>query len=174
MLALQRTPGKPVPGHVALDLFDEAALSMESTNQGRTWFVKEARILSRPSGIGRSYEALRAASAFASMIARNPVGAEGRAKVAVLIRTVFGAFAGGGFPPAILFKGVYRFALEEGYPVKQQWLPSLPAQLRSEAEILLRTPVAGLGNSSVQDSTCAALQRRLEDYLREQTEILVD
>jgi hypothetical protein len=52
--------------------FDEAFLSLESSNQGRTWFVREARILCRSAGIGRSYEALRAASAFAALIARNP------------------------------------------------------------------------------------------------------
>jgi hypothetical protein len=174
MHALQRAPKKPAPGHLALDLFDEAALSMESANQGRTWFVREARILARFSGIGRSYEALRAASAFASMIARNPVGAESRPKVAVLLRTVFGALADGGLPPVILFKSVYRFALEEGYPVKQQWLPSLPAGIRGRAEILLRTPVAGLDASAIPDAECAALQRRLEEYLRESTEILLD
>jgi hypothetical protein len=174
MLALQRMPGKPAPGHVALDLFDEASLAMESANQGRTWFVREARLLCRAGGIGRSYEALRAASAFAAMIARNPVGPEGRVKVADLLRTVFGAFAGGGPPSAILFKGVYRFALEEGYPVKQDWLPSLPRELGAWAALLLRTSVAGLREKPIPEEVCDTLQRRLDEYLRDRTEILVD
>jgi hypothetical protein len=174
MLALQRTPKKPTPGHVALDLFDEASLDLESSNQGRTWFVREARILSRPSGIGRSYEALQAASAFASLIARNQVEAESRPKVTALLRTVFGAFDRTGSPAVIYFKSLYRFAAEEGYPVKQQWLPSLPPHLRTQAQLLLRTPLATLEASAVPDSEQKALQRRLEDYLRENTEILLE
>src|SRR4051812_33761469 len=48
----------------AIDLFDEAELWLESSNQGRTWFIKEHRFMQRYGGIGRSYDALRAASAF--------------------------------------------------------------------------------------------------------------
>jgi len=134
MLALQRNSGKQAAGHVPLDIFDEASLAMESSNQGRTWFVREARLLRRAGGIGQSYEALRAASHFSAMIARNPVEAEGRPKVANLLRTVFAALGAGASPQAVLFKGVYRFALEEGYPVKQQWLPfpSRPSPASSE------------------------------------------
>ena len=47
-----------------LDLFDEAELWLESSNQGRTWFIKEHRLIQRHDGIGRSYEALSAAAAF--------------------------------------------------------------------------------------------------------------
>ena len=61
---LQRTPKRPSPGHVQLDLFDEVALILESSNQGRTWFVREVRLLARATAIGRSYETLQAASAF--------------------------------------------------------------------------------------------------------------
>jgi hypothetical protein len=174
LLALQRAPKKPGRGHVALDLFDEASLHLESSNQGRTWFVREARILSRQDGIGRSYEALQAASAFASLIARNPVETESRPNVTALLRAVFAALAAGGAPAVIYFKGVYRFALEEGYPVKQQWLPSLPELLRSQAGLLLRTPLAALEAQAVPEAARANLQRRLETYLRENTEILLD
>jgi hypothetical protein len=59
-----------------LDLFDETELWLESSNQGRTWFVKELRLLNRQTGIGRSYETLRLASAFATLLARNRVSEE--------------------------------------------------------------------------------------------------
>jgi hypothetical protein len=159
---------------VALDLFDEVSLHLESSNQGRTWFVREARILSRPGGIGRSYEALQAASAFAALIARNPVEHESRPNVTALLRAVFSALAAAGPPAVIYLKSLYRFASEEGYPVKQQWLPSLPKLLRSQAELLLRTPLAALGAQAVPAEACGNLQRRLETYLRENTEILLD
>jgi hypothetical protein len=158
---------------VALDLFDEAYLQLESSNQGRTWFVREARILSRSLGVGRSYEALQAASAFAALIARNPVEADGRGGVATLLRAVLAALATGAPPAVVYFKSLYRFAREEGYPVKQQWLPSLPAGPRTQAELLLRTPLAALDGNAVPGAACEHLRLRLETYLRENTEILL-
>ncbi len=41
LLVLQRIPRKPSPGHVAPDLFDTVSAMLESSNQGRTWFVRE-------------------------------------------------------------------------------------------------------------------------------------
>ena len=51
-----------------LDLFDEAALALESSNQGRTWFVKEARLVTRHPSIGASYESLLRASSLAELV----------------------------------------------------------------------------------------------------------
>ncbi|HEY8931809.1 MAG TPA: hypothetical protein VIM44_00700, partial [Rariglobus sp.] len=69
---LQRLPRKPSADHLALDLFDEVALLLEGAPSGDAWFVKEARLLGRPAGIGRRYEALLQASAFAALVLRNP------------------------------------------------------------------------------------------------------
>ena len=40
LLILHRIPKRNTGNSVALDLFDEAALVLESANQGQTWFVK--------------------------------------------------------------------------------------------------------------------------------------
>src|SRR3954469_2513636 len=77
----------------AIDLFDEAELWLESSNQGRTWFVKEHRFIQRHEGIGRSYEALRAAVALGQLLIRNPVPDESRAAVTDQLRLSFGALA---------------------------------------------------------------------------------
>src|SRR5262249_227979 len=122
LTVLQRVAKKSAATTIALDLFDEAALQLESTNQGRTWFVKETRLLHRPAGIGRSYEALRLASEFTALLARNPVHEESRISVATLLRTALAAFATGQRPDAVFFKSLYCFARDEGYPVKQEWL----------------------------------------------------
>src|ERR1019366_2603018 len=55
LAVLQRAAKKSAATSAALDLFDEASLLLESSNQGRTWFVKETKLLARPAGIGRSY-----------------------------------------------------------------------------------------------------------------------
>jgi hypothetical protein len=168
---LQRVPRKSSPRHVALDLFDEVALRLESANQGRTWFVLEARLIARRPDIGRSYESLRHASALASLLARNPVDEDSRPAVAELLRTALAALAAGHRPDIVYFKSLYRFARDEGYPLKQQWLPSLPASERAEASSLLNRPLAA---QTVAPATVARLERHLEDYLRGHTEILLE
>jgi len=168
--ALQRVSKKPAPGQVQLDLFDEAALDLDSSNQGRTWFVREARLIARSAAIGRSYESLQAASAFALLIARNPVLEESRPQVAALVRTAIAAFATAERPEIVGFKCLYCFARGEGHPVKQQWFPLLTAADRETVAVLLNRPLA---EQTAAPDTVARLQRALEEYLKGNTEILI-
>ncbi len=171
---LQRVARKSAVTLIALDLFDEASLLLESSNQGRTWFVKEVRLLHRPSGIGKSYEALQLASEFTALLARNPVQEDSRAPVAALLRTALATFATGARPDVVFFKSLYCFARDEGYPVKQDWLANLPKELRPEANRLLATPVASLEPVKEENAKSEILCRRLTEYLRGHTEILLD
>jgi hypothetical protein len=170
LLALQRIPRKPSSNHVAPDLFDEISVSLESSNQGRTWFFREARIVTRRASIGRSYDALRFASALASVIKRNNVHEESRANVGRLLRTAFDAFGAAGRPDVVYLKSLYLFARDEGYPVKQEWLPSLSAADRAVA-------TAALGRKLDEQETSAGdverIRRSLEAYLGANTEIII-
>jgi len=156
---------------VILDLFDEADLWLESSNEGRTWFIKEARLLTRHDAIGRSYDSLRLASVFAAVIARNRVHEESRETVYRLLRQTFAAFGSNDRPDLVYLKALYCFARDEGYPVKQEWLHGLPADARTAASSMLNLPVAG---QSADPAAVARLSRRLEDYLRLHTEILME
>jgi len=171
---MQRLAQKAAATQATLDLFDEVALILESSNQGQTWFVKEARLIHRPTGIGRSYEALRQASAFAALIARNRVAEESRAAVGRLLRQALAAFASSERPDLVYLKALYAFARDEGYPVGQQWRPTLPADLRATAELALRTPLQDLAPADVPAPRAALLIRRLEEYLRGHTEVLLE
>ena len=171
LLALQRLPKKNSANHLALDLFDEVTLSLESSNQGTTWFIKEARLLVRPAGIGRSYTALCHASTFTSLIARNPVHEESRAAVASLLRTALAAFGLDTRADLVYFKSLYCFARDEGYPLKQHWFPTLAAVDRPLAIELLNRPIATQKTSL---EACTRLTQHLENYLRRYTEILLD
>jgi hypothetical protein len=180
LLVFQRIPRKPSTGksaskaasaHLSLDLFDEVSLLHESSNQGQTWFVKEPRLLARHAAIGRSYESLRFASGLAALIARNPVHEESRPAVAELLRTAFAAFATAARPEIVFFKSIYCFARDEGYPVKQEWLPLLPAADRARVAALLNQPLSA---QHAAPEEVARLQQRLEDYLRGHTDILLD
>ncbi len=168
---LQRLPKKSAASAVALDLFDEVGLLLESSNQGRTWFVQEARVLTRHPGLGSSYETLRRCSAFAALVARNPVSGESRPAVAALLRQAFAAFAAGARPDLVYFKCLYRFSRDEGYPVKEHWFPTLPAADQARVAGLLNRPLAG---QTVTPADTARLLHRFEDYLRGHTEILLE
>ena len=153
-----------------LDLFDEAELWLESSNQGRTWFVKEHRFVQRHPGIGRSYDTLRAAAAFTKLLARNPVSDESRPVVADLLRSSFAALAAGGRPDIVWLKTLYSFLRDEGYPVKQQWWPQLPTPDRKLATTLLNQPLAAL---TAPSDAVAGVTRRLEDWVHAETEIRI-
>ena len=171
LLALQRLPKKNAANHLALDLFDEVALSLETSNQGSTWFMKEVRLLARPTGIGRSYSTLMLASSVTALIARNPVHEDSRTAVAGLLRTALAAFAHSPRSDIVFFKSLYCFARDEGYPVKQQWFPALASAEQALAVELLNRPLAA--QTAAPEST-ARLTRQLETYLRNDTEILFD
>ena len=162
LLVLQRLAKKSAGTAVALDLFDEASLLLESSNQGRTWFVKETRLVTRHPDLGRSYETL---------VARNPVPEESRLAVASLLRTALAALATGARPDIVYLKSLYCFARDEGYPLKQQWFPLLPAADRATVAPLLNRP---LSDQTAPPAVVHALQRDLENYLRGHTDILLD
>lgn len=174
LLVLQRVPKKPSAAHLAIDLFDEVGLFLESSNQGQTWFVKEARLIGRQAGIGRDYERLRLASAFAALVARNPGNEEGRSRVYALLRTAFTAFATAARPEVVAFKSLYTFARDEGYPVRQHWLAELPGPLHALADRWLRTPLADLPAIEANPEEAQRLQPLLEHFLRGHTEILME
>jgi len=170
LTALQRVPRRPSPSHVSLDLFDEVSAMLESSNQGRTWFVREVRIAARRAAIGGSYDALRFASALVSVIGRNPVHEESRENVAQLLRTALDAFCAAVRPDVVHLKSLYLFARDEGYPVKQQWLPSLSKEDLGVATSVLNRRLGEQGSSAAH---VARIRRSLEDYLGANTEIRI-
>jgi hypothetical protein len=171
LVMLQRVAKKAAAQTTALDLFDEAAVTLETSNQGRTYFVKEARVQVRRAGIGRSYDALRFASALAGLVARNDVHEESRTGVAALLQTAFAAFETSSRPDVVYFKAVYRFARDEGYPLKEEWFPTLPSADRAAVTALLNRPLAEQTESA---KSVIRLQRRLDEYLQRYTEIFVE
>ncbi len=171
LVIFQRLAKKSATTSVALDLFDEASLELESSNEGRTWFTKGVTLLRRPVGIGGSYETLLQASALARLIARNPVHEETREAVANLLRAALAAFDRGDRPDVIYFKSLYKFARDEGYPVKEQWFASLPAATQKLVATLLNQPVA---EQEAEPDVIRPVQRSLENYLRGHTEVLLD
>lgn len=159
------------PGPAALDLFDEAALLLESPAGAGSWFLREARALRRHPEIARSYEALQRASAIAAFVVRNDVPDESRPAVHTLLASAFGALARGAPPGIVHLKTVYCLARDEGYPLRQQWLPALSTERRELAERLLRTPLETLVDED--PAGAAALVEDLLAYLSAHTDLRV-
>ncbi|MDP2138694.1 MAG: hypothetical protein Q8J74_12670 [Candidatus Didemnitutus sp.] len=168
LLCLRRLSTKAVSATTPLDLFDEAEFMLESSNQGRTWFIKEHRHVARHPGIGRSYAALQTAAHLARLIQRNPVPDDSRSPVTALLRQTLASLEEGARPDLVWFKALFCFLRDEGYPVKQQWWAELTATERDEAATLLNQPVAGQNPAA---ETVARLTQRLMDWVAANTEI---
>ena len=156
---------------VPLDLFDEVAATLTSTNQGRTWFFSEVRVVRRFSGIGLSFAALREASAFAALLARNPVNEESRAAVLALLGTALQAWADGRRADAVALKALYSFARDEGYPVKEDWAAGLRGSDRDNARRVLNEPLVSLAD--IDADSVERLLESLRRYLRGHTDIAI-
>lgn len=167
---LVRRSQQPTSKSPTLDLFDEAHLSLESTNQGRTWFIKEATVDRRRAGLGNSYEALTHACRFARILVRNPVHDESRRTVHALLERALDAWETCARPDCVYFKSLFLLARDEGYPVQQDWWPRLDSDDRHAAESILRTPVS---KQEIQVATVSRLTDALEHYLHHHTEIRV-
>lgn len=159
---------KPTPNSTPLDIFDEAELWLESSNQGRTWFIKEHRLIRRHAGIGRSYDALKRAAAVSGLVTRNPVSDESRPGIADLLRHSFAALETSDRPDIVWLKSLYCFLRDEGYPVKEQWWPLLAETDRVIVAHLLNQPLAA---QTANTETVDRLTERLKDWVKTETEI---
>jgi recombinational DNA repair protein (RecF pathway) len=171
LLCLRRqTTKNPANQSTPLDLFDEAEFWLESSNEGRTWFIREHRHIARHSGTGRSYEALQAAAAMAQLVQRNPVPDESRAPIAALLRQGLQALDRGARPDVVWLKALFCFLRDEGYPVKQHWWQQLEPADRELAAAVLNRPIAG---QELQPADVQRLTGNLVGWIRSDTELHV-
>jgi hypothetical protein len=160
--------GNPGP---AIDLFDELSATLTSSNQGQTWFFKELHVDHRHPGIGLRYEALAEASAFATLIVRNPVHEEARSGICRLMQEALGALETGAPPAIVGLKTLYSFARSEGYPVKEEWLAGLRGSEREHAVALIHTPIASIREE--HSDHAARILAKFRRYLKESTELTI-
>ena len=174
--ALLRPPrGAKTDAAPAPDLFDRLALDLRHAKgapAGGPWFVREHRVLARHAGIGRDYATLAAASRLARVVTKNPVPEESLASVDALLAQAFAAFARpGARPDLVFFKSLYCLARDEGLPLKQHWLPSLPPGDRTLVAAALSRPSDSSDAPSTQD--LARLTKRLEAYLVTEADLTI-
>ena len=157
----------------APDLFDRLALELNHARGGSSagpWFVREHRIITRHSAIGRDYPTLAAASRLARLVVKNPVPEDSRGAIDALLTQAFAAFARpGARADLVFFKSLYCLARDEGLPLKQHWLPALPPGDRALVASALSLPADAPAAPTPQD--LARLTKRLEAYLTTEADL---
>ncbi len=173
LLGLLRQPrsGK-TPRHPPPDLFDciDASFSRPKTGGSGPVFLSESTILRSHPGLARKYPNLEAAGTFARMLIRNAGHLEDHQRLYQLTLEFMGGLEQTAQPGAALLKGYFRFFREEGYPLKEDWWQSLPAELRERASYLLKTPLQDIRES--RDAVEEVLESLLH-WLRGHTDILL-
>lgn len=173
LLRVSRSPKPDTPP--APDLFDRLALTLQhgrnSPGEG-PWFVREHRLLARHAAIGRDYPTLAAASRLARLVTRNPGPQDSRAAVDALLTQAFAALTRPGTrPEAVYFKSLYCLSRDEGLPLKQEWLPALPAADRELVVSALNQPA---DSPAVPAADLVRLTKRLEAYLVAEHDLFID
>jgi hypothetical protein len=152
------------------DLFEELEATLEGSARGKALFFREHRVLVHRTALASHYASLREAGLFTRTLWRNLAHAEQFAPLYQLCRDALDAFARGRRPELVHFKALYRFAREEGYPVKEEWWANLPAESQPIVVAMLQQPVEA---ATVGEDPARAQLAALRRYLKAFTEILL-
>lgn len=166
--ALWRRSSK-VASHAPPDLFQVIAASLNRAGKSKLPFITEFALKEGYAELAHSYPALKEATGFTRTIWQNLRHAEFFAPLFDLTTQALAAFASGLDPEVVHFKALYRFAREEGYPVKEQWWAQKCEADRALIAEIIQKPVGELRPE-------AAAQPHLENlkqYLHYHTEILI-
>lgn len=166
---LARKRVKPEAGNHLPDLFECGEFSIEQKDPARPCFLKEYAPLTRFPDIARSYSRLTCACQLTRFYERNLLHLEHFPSVWELLLTALDAFSGKPDPETTLLKALYRFARSEGYPVKAQWLDSLPASLKGRVAEALQKPV---GAAPADPGDVREWTRHLYRFFEQSTDLL--
>jgi recombinational DNA repair protein (RecF pathway) len=168
-LCLKRA-SKKAGNTTAPDLFDQAAILLESSQQGTMRFVKEYQLIHRREQIGLNYRSLSSASRLSQLLVHNASHMP-ESRILFELRA-FDAFAGGKAPEVVLLKSIYLLLKDEGYPVREAWWPTLRADLRNQAKHLLQAPSPAKLEKTERE-TCERIEQHLTLWMRHHTDLIV-
>ena len=154
------------------DLFDTAAILLETSQQGTMRFVKEYQLRHRRDVIGQNYRSLRSASRLSQLLVRNASHIPESEWLFTRTKRAFDAFAEGKVPDVVLLKSFYLLLKDEGYPVRESWWPTLRADLRETAKRLLNKPTPAHIDKPEQN-TCERIEQHLTQWMRHQTDLII-
>lgn len=170
-LCMKRVP-KRANSSTIPDLFDTAAILLETSQLGTMRFVKEYQLRQRRDVIGQNYRSLRSASRLSQLLVKNASHMPESEWLFRLTERAFDAFAAGKAPDVVLLKSLYLLLKDEGYPVRESWWPTLRADLRETAKRLLSKPSPAHIDKPEQN-TCKLIEQHLTQWMRHQTDLII-
>jgi len=156
----------------APDLFDQAAIQLETSQQGTMRFVKEYQLLRRREQIGLNYRTLRSASRLSQLLVCNAAHMPESAMLFEFTARALDAFAQGKAPEVVLLKSIFLLLKDEGYPVRESWWPTLRTDLREQAKQILRAPPPSRLEPA-ERATCERIEQHLTLWMRHHTDLIV-
>ena len=154
------------------DLFDQAAVILETSQQGTMRFVKEYQLIRRREAIGLSYRSLRGASRLGQLLVTNAAHMPESEILFDMTARAFDAFAEGKAPEVVLLKSLYLLLKDEGYPVRESWWPTLRADLSQSAQRILKAP-APTRIDAAERETCERIEQHLSQWMRYETDLII-
>lgn len=170
-LCLKRI-SKKVGNSPSPDLFDHAAIILETSQQGTMRFVKEYQLIRRREQIGQNYRSLCGASRLSQLLVSNAAHMPESDILFDLAGRSFDAFAEGKVPEVVLLKSLYLLLKDEGYPVRESWWPSLPSHLIASAKSFLQAS-APTRIETDERKLCERINEHLIQWMRHHTDLIV-
>lgn len=170
-LCLKRIPKKALHSSIP-DIFDQALITLETSQQGTMRFVKEYQITQRREQIGHNYRSLSSASFFSQLLVSNAAHLPESKTLFNLTARSFDAFAAGKVPEIVLLKSLYLVLTNEGFPVRESWWPTVPSNLTSLAKRQLQAS-APMQIEAGEKKHCQCICDHLIDWMRLHTDLIV-
>ena len=145
---------------------DRIEVQLDSPSERSPFFVKEYVLLERYEALGKRYATLVCASEFARLLSKNKTECR---HAYTLLEKALKAWNTGHPPEVVLFKSLYLFAKQEGYPVKEQWLAKLSGSYQTQALSILNRSL----DQCPQTGSLEALTTPLLQWIEHHTDILV-
>ena len=133
-------------------------------------FIQEWLSLRERPGLSRPYSRLKAASYWALFLRENAGILPDPEPIYDLATTAYDAMEKAVEPRIVVFKALYKTALMEGFPIKEDWLYRLDAQTAQEAKILIENPTHAPVLQGIPTPHVQTLIEKLHRWLAHHTE----
>ncbi len=152
----------------APDIFDDFSAKADSRGCSSPPFLGEFEITAHRGRIASNYDSFVHASEICKCVLKNGAHAEDSAGLSALLRRALDAVERGASAKIVRLKFMYLYALGGGYPVKEDFLASLPPW---RAEIFSRAVKTPADGCALTDGETESLLENFLSWIRSGTDI---
>jgi hypothetical protein len=156
-------------GTLQLDLFQSVEVVLEQKAGYELSFLKECHIVVERQTIATHYSAFDCASRFCRAIQLNARHMEHPESIYLLLGQSLDAWNEKPIPHATLLKALFKLASQEGFPVRERWLPQHNPADVATIRTILGLPLQSL---TLADNCAKELADDLVKWLSDQQDFL--